>query len=75
MATGLSHEMHRNRSGFLKPAASSTAASDVGMAAGAGFKRSNRLSVRKTKKQKQTLIVIIARSMFARIIHQPIDNE
>ena len=47
MATGLSQEMQRNRSGFLKPAASSPVASDVGMAAGAGFKRSNRLSVRK----------------------------
>ena len=43
-ATGLSHEMHRNRSGFLKPAASSPMASDVGMAAGAGFNRSNLLS-------------------------------
>lgn len=43
-ATGLSHEMHRNRSGFLKPAASSPTASDVGAAAGAGFSRSNLLS-------------------------------
>lgn len=46
-ATGLSHEMQRNLSGFLKPAASSPTASDVGTAAGAGFRRSSRLSILK----------------------------
>ena len=40
----MSHEIQRNRSGFLNPAASSPAASDVGTAAGAGFNRSNLLS-------------------------------
>lgn len=56
-ATGLSHEMHRNRSGFLKPAASSPTASDVGAAAEAGFIRSNLLS-EMSRKRKSVLSLL-----------------